>query len=301
MSQAFGHIKKDILTNNNLSCIAKCIYSYLAVYANNKTGECFPSLDRILTELNLSKNSFYKYIKELEKAGVLKRYQRQNKSTVYKLMDHIIIQKQPESEKKEVKAEATKNSTNTKFCASTNTKFWAHNNTINNNNNINNNYCRSYYNQKKDDKSSSTTTLKTKKIISFLNKIAGTRYKVTQVIQQKIDNLISHGYTFDDIKQVIQVKVTQFKNKNKLFMTKPNILFDLNRFDDLLQESMSNLMPYTFATTFSQEKKVIKPEWEESEHKENHTNQKIKTDKQTWIKQQEQELAQSLQQLRANI
>ena len=77
-SGTFGHVMQEVIRNKKLSIEAKAIYSYLASMADNKTGECFSSLETILSELNISKNRFYKYIKELEAEEIIERYQRNN-------------------------------------------------------------------------------------------------------------------------------------------------------------------------------------------------------------------------------
>lgn len=86
---AFGHVKQEVTRNNSLSLEAKGIYCYLASFCG-EDGTCFPSLETILKELNIGKNRFYKYIKELEDAGILKRQKRNQKSTIYTLVDHVL-------------------------------------------------------------------------------------------------------------------------------------------------------------------------------------------------------------------
>lgn len=277
MAEAFGHVMQKVSRNKNLSAGAKGLYCYLASFADSETGECFPKLATILEEMAISENTFYKYLKELEKENVVERKQRKMKTTIYKILNHIVPKKQRTSNIEEHKT----------------AKFEDYNKrTYNNNNNYN--YCRSY---KKHDNQLSTTT---KQIIDFLNKTAGTRYKVTTVIQDKIQQLLTHGYSLNDIKQVIRVKVTQFKDKRKFFMTKPNILFDLNRFDDLLQESMSNIMPYTTSTvSISQEKKVIVPEWETEEYKAQQASKPVLSEEE--IKRNEQMMRQQLNQMLKNL
>lgn len=123
----FGHIKQSVMRNNQLSIEAKAIYSYLASFADKDTGECFPSLDTILSELNISKNRFYKYIKELEDAGIIERQQRKNTSTLYRIINHVIVKSQ----------EITEESTIPQIEAGSILQIEAHNNNTTHNNNTN--------------------------------------------------------------------------------------------------------------------------------------------------------------------
>lgn len=100
-NQAFGLVKQEITRNNSLSLQSKGLYAYLASFADSETGECFPSLETILEENAISKNTFYKLIKELEKAGVIERRQRKYKSTVYKIINRVKLLRKKETAQKE--------------------------------------------------------------------------------------------------------------------------------------------------------------------------------------------------------
>lgn len=69
--KGYGTIAKEVMINPNLSIGAKCFYSYLCSYAFSK-NEAYPTVERIIKELNISENSFRKYRKELEKSGYIK-------------------------------------------------------------------------------------------------------------------------------------------------------------------------------------------------------------------------------------
>lgn len=73
----FGFVSRNIMRNKELSLQAKTIYSYLCSFAGN-SGRAYPSVSLILEELQISKNTFYKYQKELIDNGVL--FIRQDKS-----------------------------------------------------------------------------------------------------------------------------------------------------------------------------------------------------------------------------
>lgn len=60
----YGLIAKKVMKDTDLSLSAKAIYSYLCSYAGNETS-AFPSVKLIKHELGISKDTFYKYMKEL--------------------------------------------------------------------------------------------------------------------------------------------------------------------------------------------------------------------------------------------
>lgn len=70
----YGLVPKRIMRDKNLSAEAKAIYSYLASFAGN-TGQAFPSTSLMSSEMNMSRNRLFKYLKELrdKKAISVKR------------------------------------------------------------------------------------------------------------------------------------------------------------------------------------------------------------------------------------
>ncbi|WP_052101046.1 helix-turn-helix domain-containing protein [Clostridium haemolyticum] len=66
----YGILPKNIMKNPNLNIQAKAIYAYLCVYAGNK-GSAFPGAELIKFELGISKDTFYKYLKELKEKGYI--------------------------------------------------------------------------------------------------------------------------------------------------------------------------------------------------------------------------------------
>lgn len=77
----YGIIPKSIM-RSKLSIQAKSIYSYLASFAGN-TGKSFPSVKLICSEMGISKDTFYKYIKELKEYGVVTVIQERNEKGVF--------------------------------------------------------------------------------------------------------------------------------------------------------------------------------------------------------------------------
>lgn len=77
LEKGYGLISRDVMRDKNISLGAKGIYCYLNSFAGSK-GVCYPSLELIRLEMNLSKNTLNKYIKELKETGLIKVYRMQN-------------------------------------------------------------------------------------------------------------------------------------------------------------------------------------------------------------------------------
>ena len=67
--KGYGFIAKTIMQDNSLSIQAKGLYAYFCSFSG-KGNDIFPSREKICNELNISKNSFEKYLNELKE----KRY-----------------------------------------------------------------------------------------------------------------------------------------------------------------------------------------------------------------------------------
>src|SRR5699024_1127502 len=66
----YGLVFKRVMKDNNLNIEAKALYSYLSAYAGADES-AFPSVELICHELDISKNRFRKYRKQLENNGFL--------------------------------------------------------------------------------------------------------------------------------------------------------------------------------------------------------------------------------------
>lgn len=63
-------------------------------------------------------------------------------------------------------------------------------------------------------------------LISYLNEKAGTNYNVTAAVVQRIGELMDAGYTADDMKSVIDKKVSEWKDSDKMRgYLRPSTLF----------------------------------------------------------------------------
>ncbi|HAT4185763.1 helix-turn-helix domain-containing protein [Clostridium perfringens] len=70
LSKGYGIIPKLVM-QSNISIESKAIYSYMCSFAGNGQS-AFPSVEKIILELNISEKRFYKYRKELIDHGFIK-------------------------------------------------------------------------------------------------------------------------------------------------------------------------------------------------------------------------------------
>ena len=88
----YGVVDFKTITDKRLSIHARGIYCYLACYAN-KSHTAFPSRERILSELGLSKNGYYKHYHQLEDNGIMLIERSQCKNNKYHLFFRKLIEK----------------------------------------------------------------------------------------------------------------------------------------------------------------------------------------------------------------
>ena len=88
----YGVVDFKTITDKRLSIHARGIYCYLACYAN-KNHTAFPSRERILRELGLSKNGYYKHYHQLEDNGIMLIERSQCKNNKYHLFFRKLIEK----------------------------------------------------------------------------------------------------------------------------------------------------------------------------------------------------------------
>lgn len=252
---AFGHVKQEVTRNNSLSLEAKGIYSYLASFCG-EDGSCFPSLETILKELNIGKNRFYKYIKELEDAGILKRQKRNQKSTIYTLVDHVLSffrkESVPQIEEEQLP------------------QIEAHNNNIINNNNNTIDNSIDYV----DEQSDSNKYLNSNKFFSRKQKeelfyLANKNVEEAKELEKTIFAtkkiaIKDKQVNFKELPIIDWIrKIKEYASRKKV-MNKSQYLFSalVNEFKEYLCPSTNN------SYKANNNKKVIVPEWEEAPKKE---------------------------------
>ena len=72
--------------NNQLGDIkstSRLVLRSLVDYANEETGECYPSIDTIMENTGLGERAFYRAIKELIEVGLLTKQKRKRKTNLY--------------------------------------------------------------------------------------------------------------------------------------------------------------------------------------------------------------------------
>ena len=97
--KGYGNVAKLVMVDNTISIGAKALYSYLCSYAFGK-DEAYPTVERIMQELNISENSFRRYRKELEDKSYITVEFKNIKGTnrnVYKINNSIEQKKEPQN------------------------------------------------------------------------------------------------------------------------------------------------------------------------------------------------------------
>lgn len=75
--KGYGLVYQNVMRDKSITPEAKVIYAYLACFAGSNE-KCYPSIQLILTELNMSKTRFYKHMALLiDKGIVLKQQEKQ--------------------------------------------------------------------------------------------------------------------------------------------------------------------------------------------------------------------------------
>lgn len=132
-------VYQDVTRNRNISAAAKGLYAYLSSFCG-ASDECYPSIDTIVKEMGIGKDTFYRHINALVEAGVVKKQQVISSDgkfgrTVYRLTHEVLISDFPNTQNKETDFPNTQNE-ESDFEES---DFKETNNNNINNNNIKNN------------------------------------------------------------------------------------------------------------------------------------------------------------------
>lgn len=95
----YGMVYQDVTRNSNISAAAKGLYAYLSAFCG-ASDECYPSVETIIKEMGISRDTFYRHINALVAAGVVKKRQSVNDGgkfgrTVYRLTHEVVITNYP--------------------------------------------------------------------------------------------------------------------------------------------------------------------------------------------------------------
>lgn len=242
--KGYGFIAKVVMIDTKISIGAKALYSYICAYAGND-GCAFPSRDRILNELNIGKDTFTKYKRELMENGYLKveqmRVGGKFKSNIYN------VERFPgKAGKIEESLSATlldtvepcMNSSATTEEYSTNNSLFT-NNKINTKNNNNNNIL-SPLGKKEDEVSKEekkSDDIPYSRIIDYLNKMTGKKYRSSiKKTKDLIKARFNDGFTEEDFLKVINIKVAAWKGNEMDMYLRPSTLFG-TKFEEYLNEN----------------------------------------------------------------
>lgn len=82
LSNGYGFSPKFVMRMPDIPAQSKAIYAYLTSFAGNK-GICFPTVKTMYYELDMSRDTFRKYMKVLKERGLIRVYRIQNEDNLY--------------------------------------------------------------------------------------------------------------------------------------------------------------------------------------------------------------------------
>lgn len=95
----YGVVYQDVTRNRNICAAAKGLYAYLSALCGT-SDECFPSVETIIKEMGMGRDTFYRHINALVAAGVVEKQQTMNDGgkfgrTTYRLTHQVVISDYP--------------------------------------------------------------------------------------------------------------------------------------------------------------------------------------------------------------
>jgi len=95
----YGVVYQDVTRNSNISAAAKGLYAYLSAFCG-ASDECYPSVETIIKEMSMGRDTFYRHINALVAAGIVEKRQTVNEGgkfgrTVYRLTHEVAISDYP--------------------------------------------------------------------------------------------------------------------------------------------------------------------------------------------------------------
>lgn len=256
----YGRIYENIYEDERQDIYTLAIYPRLCSMCYGDNDCCWPSLNTLCENLHIGKPRLIKGIKHLEETGWLyversKDSTKGNKSNKYypliidtntckktTLNGKVVSQSNQGSNPQKLGVVTSDDQGSNPRKLGVVTHDYPNNiNKIietNNRNRIteNNSCC----NKKKADKKCDNTTAIS--IISHLNNITGLQYRVTQSVNKQIEMLLANGYSVNEIEEVINHKAKRFKDIDKLYLTKPSLFFNFERFEEYAQEVINEII-----------------------------------------------------------
>lgn len=96
-AKGYGTIALSVMTDRRLSVESKAIYAYLCSYTG-RGCTCYPSVQTICEDLNISQKRYYKFFTPLKEFGYITTYQGERKGSSFKHNVYMINQVLPSPE-----------------------------------------------------------------------------------------------------------------------------------------------------------------------------------------------------------
>lgn len=111
--EGYGVVYQDVTRNSNISAAAKGLYAYLSAFCG-ASDECYPSVETIIKEMSMSRDTFYRHINALVAAGIVEKQQTINDGgkfgcTVYRVTHEVAISDFPFTKNEDTDLSTTKN------------------------------------------------------------------------------------------------------------------------------------------------------------------------------------------------
>ena len=109
----YGVVYQNVTRNRNISAAAKGLYAYLSAFCGI-SDECYPSVETIIKEMGMGRDTFYRHINALVAAGVIEKRQTVNDGgkfgrTVYRLTHEVVISDYPFTQNEDTVLSTTEN------------------------------------------------------------------------------------------------------------------------------------------------------------------------------------------------
>lgn len=98
-------VYQDVTRNKNISASAKGLYAYLASFCG-VSDECYPSIETIIREMGMVRDTYYRHINALVAAGVVEKKQMIGDGgkfgrTLYRVTHEVVISDSPITKNRE--------------------------------------------------------------------------------------------------------------------------------------------------------------------------------------------------------
>lgn len=230
MREGYSAIPRGIIRSSKISFGAKVVYGLLLDHAWNK-DYCYPSIETISEYCGISERALYKYISELKEKGLLEVKRRGlGKTNLYILKrlenNDYTWERNNEEEESSVQemnidTEAEVNFNSVQEVKQTSDKYKRSNKDKRNKN------------KKREGENTSPKKEKEqmiKDVLDYLNNKTGRRFR--KDVNGFISGRIEEGYSLDDFKHVIDVKVEEWLNDDKMeAYLRPQTLFRPSNFE----------------------------------------------------------------------